>query len=69
MPVFKNPDLDDGLLANPLGESAMDKLCRLQHKVSTLEAKVALHEEYFNTIEAILTKIQAVYEAIRDERI
>jgi len=39
------------------------------HRLNALEATLAEHEEYFKTIEAILTKIQAVYEAIRDKRI
>ena len=38
---------------------------REQH--AALEAKLAEFEDYFNTIESILTKIQAVYEAIKEQ--
>lgn len=41
----------------------------LAEKVKALEATIAEHEEYFKTIEAILTKIQAVYEALQDGRL
>jgi len=40
-----------------------------EERLAAIEAQLALHEGYFNEIEDILTKIQAVYEAIRDERI
>ncbi len=41
----------------------------IEERLALIEAKLAEHEEYFNTIEAILTKIQAVYEAIHDGRL
>lgn len=37
-------------------------------RLNSIEITLAEHEEYFKTIESILTKIQAVYEAIRDGR-
>ena len=36
-------------------------------RLSAIEAKLAEFEDYFNTIESILTKIQAVYEAIKEK--
>lgn len=39
------------------------------HRLNDIEAKLASHEEYFETIKAILTKIQADYEARQDGQI
>jgi uncharacterized coiled-coil protein SlyX len=38
----------------------------IEERLTNIEAKLALHEEYFNTIEAILTKIQAIYQALQE---
>jgi replication-associated recombination protein RarA len=36
-------------------------------RIDAIESKLAEFEDYFNTIESILTKIQAVYEAIKEQ--
>jgi hypothetical protein len=36
----------------------------VQERLEAIEAKLSLHEAYFNDIESILIKIQAIYEAM-----
>ena len=52
----------DKKLLRMFQEATDSRLCRI-------ESTLAEHEEYFKTIEAILTKIQALYEALQDGRL
>lgn len=58
-PSYKQNKLD----ALPVCNAAFD---RALARIDALEATLLEHEEYFKTIESILTKIQAVYEAMRN---
>lgn len=59
---------EEGKIVVPVGATV--KLdTRIFARLEALEVTIAEHEEYFKTIEAVLSKIQAVYEALQDGRL